>query len=77
MSRYIVVDIGAESGRLIVGNLSEGKLTLEEAHRFPNGAVEVNGHSFCWRMSYSNLLLGKTSAPCGPQISKLCNLRSL
>ena len=36
---YIAVDLGAESGRVMLGTLAEGKLTLEEVHRFPNGPV--------------------------------------
>lgn len=39
---YLAVDLGAESGRTIVGSLAEGKLTLSETHRFPNGPVRLN-----------------------------------
>lgn len=45
--RYVAIDIGAESGRAIVGELKDGKLTLQEAHRFANGGVRV-GHSLYW-----------------------------
>jgi rhamnulokinase len=41
------VDIGASSGRLILGDLNNGKLNLEEIHRFDNSIIEKNGH-FCW-----------------------------
>ncbi|MCO6452868.1 MAG: rhamnulokinase [Caldilineales bacterium] len=44
MGKYIAVDIGAESGRVIVGLLGEGKLELQEVHRFANGPVRVMGH---------------------------------
>ena len=47
MSRYIALDLGAESGRAIVGTLKGGKITLEEAYRFPNGPVRVHG-SLYW-----------------------------
>jgi rhamnulokinase len=40
---YIACDLGAESGRVILGRLQEGRLTLEEAHRFPNGAIHIAG----------------------------------
>ncbi len=40
---YIAVDLGAESGRVMVGVVGDGKLTLQEAHRFGNGGVEANG----------------------------------
>ncbi|MFN2150299.1 MAG: rhamnulokinase, partial [Anaerolineales bacterium] len=36
---YLAIDLGAESGRTILGSLDEGKLTLSETHRFPNGPV--------------------------------------
>ena len=39
---YLAVDLGAESGRTIVGSLADGKLTLSETHRFPNGPVGLN-----------------------------------
>ncbi len=42
-SHYLAIDLGAESGRVMLGTLWEGRLTLEELHRFANGAVVVNG----------------------------------
>jgi rhamnulokinase len=39
LNHYLALDIGAESGRAIVGALAGGKLTLVEIHRFPNGPV--------------------------------------
>ncbi len=39
---YIACDLGAESGRVILGTLDGGKLTLEEIHRFENGPVRVS-----------------------------------
>ncbi|MCG3149277.1 MAG: Rhamnulokinase [Verrucomicrobiae bacterium] len=44
MSRhYIACDLGAESGRVMLGTLTDGKVSLKEIHRFPNGAINVNG----------------------------------
>lgn len=40
---YIACDLGAESGRVMLGTLANGKLTLEEIHRFPNNGINVNG----------------------------------
>lgn len=40
---YIACDLGAESGRVILGRLAGGQVTLEELHRFPNGAVKIAG----------------------------------
>ena len=40
---YLAVDLGASSGRTIVGTLDDGKLTLKEMNRFWNGPTEING----------------------------------
>lgn len=44
MHYYVAVDIGASSGRLILASVEEGKLHLEEVHRFKNGFEHVEGH---------------------------------
>ncbi len=44
---YIACDLGAESGRVMLGALADQKLELTEIHRFPNGAVRVLG-SYRW-----------------------------
>ena len=41
--RYIAVDLGAESGRVMLGIVSADKIRLEEVHRFINGPVEQDG----------------------------------
>ncbi len=41
---YLAVDLGAESGRVMLGTLDEGRVTLEDLHRFPNRVVTVAGH---------------------------------
>lgn len=50
-SYYLAVDIGASSGRHILGTLENGKLHLEEVYRFENGMQEKDGH-LCWDHSY-------------------------
>jgi rhamnulokinase len=40
---YLAVDLGASSGRTIVGTLDDGKLTLKEMNRFWNGPTEIKG----------------------------------
>lgn len=40
---YLAVDLGAESGRVMLATLSDGQLTLEEVHRFGNGPVRLPG----------------------------------
>ncbi len=44
MKYYLAVDIGASSGRHIVGWMENGELKTEEMYRFPNGVTEVDGH---------------------------------
>ncbi len=39
---YLAIDLGAESGRAIVGALNGKQLTLAETHRFANGPVRLN-----------------------------------
>ena len=41
--RYIEVDLGAESGRVILGTVSLDRLGLQEIHRFANGPIEEKG----------------------------------
>ena len=43
VKKYIAVDLGAESGRVMIGSVSAEKLILEEIHRFPNGPIEEDG----------------------------------
>jgi rhamnulokinase len=40
---YLAIDLGAESGRVMLGSLEGGKLALEEIHRFPNTPVSIQG----------------------------------
>ena len=44
MKRYLAIDIGASSGRHIVGWKEEGELKTEEVYRFLNGVTGLDGH---------------------------------
>ena len=44
---FFAVDLGATSGRTIIGTIEEGHLNLEEVTRFPNNLIEQGGH-FYW-----------------------------
>lgn len=44
---FFAVDLGATSGRTIIGSLSDGKFELEELTRFDNNLIEQGGH-FYW-----------------------------
>ena len=46
---YLAIDIGASSGRHILGHMEDGKLVLEEIYRFDNKQIHKNGHD-CWDM---------------------------
>ena len=41
---YIAIDLGAGSGRVIIGCFGEERFDLEIVHRFPNEIQEVDGH---------------------------------
>ena len=64
---YLAVDLGAESGRVMIGTILNDKLTLRQAHRFSNGPVEENG-SLRWDfdalMSEIKVGLKKAIADC-------------
>ena len=47
MKNYLAIDIGASSGRAIVGSVRDGRISLEEVFRFENSQVRLNGHD-CW-----------------------------
>lgn len=48
MEKYVLaIDIGASSGRHILGHMENGELMMEEIYRFPNGISPLNGHD-CW-----------------------------
>ncbi|MCI2136839.1 MAG: rhamnulokinase [Prevotella sp.] len=44
---FFAVDLGATSGRTIIGTLHQGKMKLEELTRFDNHIIETGGH-FYW-----------------------------
>jgi len=48
---YLAVDIGASSGRHILGYMQDGKMKLEEIYRFENGMEHVNG-KLLWNTEY-------------------------
>lgn len=56
---YLAVDIGASSGRHMLGHMEDGKMVLEEVYRFENG-MEEDGDSRCWNIKtlFSHILEG-------------------
>ncbi|MBT2293602.1 rhamnulokinase [Paenibacillus albidus] len=51
MNNHIAVDIGASSGRLVLGTFEDGIISLTEIHRFSNGFAERDGSCF-WDIDY-------------------------
>ncbi|MBQ6701726.1 MAG: rhamnulokinase [Clostridia bacterium] len=47
MEYYLAIDIGASSGRHILGSIDNGRLTLKEIYRFDNELKKIDG-SLCW-----------------------------
>jgi rhamnulokinase len=47
MGQYLAFDLGAESGRAMLGTLRDGKLAVDELHRFPNSPVR-DGDALYW-----------------------------
>ena len=70
---YLAIDIGASSGRHIVGWKENGAIQTKEVFRFPNGVQEENGH-LVWdvRKLFSNVVTGIMEAfKVYPQIESL------
>ena len=51
MSYYLAIDIGASSGRHILGTVENGKMQLSEIYRFENGMKQTDGQ-LCWDTEY-------------------------
>ena len=43
---FFAVDLGATSGRTIIGTINNGQFALEEVTRFPNNLIEQGGHYY-------------------------------
>ena len=56
---HLAIDIGASSGRHILGWLEDGRIHLKEVHRFPNGMKQTDG-CLCWDVDaiFSEILTG-------------------
>ncbi len=60
---FLSVDLGATSGRVMLGCFDGGKVSLEPLHRFPTPLVRV-GDRYCWNIFslYQELIAGFTIA---------------
>ena len=48
-SRYLAIDLGAESGRVMLGTLEDGRLAIEELSRFSNTPIR-DGDRMYWNI---------------------------
>lgn len=46
ITRHLAFDLGAESGRAVVGTFSDGKIQMDVIHRFPTGGLKISGSSY-------------------------------
>jgi rhamnulokinase len=73
-TNFLAFDLGAESGRAVLGRFDGAKLALEEVHRFANGPVRIH-HSLHWNVLnlFSEIKhgLAKTVAEHGQAIAAL------
>src|SRR5574344_503965 len=70
---FFAVDLGATSGRTIVGSLCDGKIEQEELTRFNNNLIETGGHVY-WDIYalYSEIINGlKVAAKRGVEIASI------
>ena len=63
MRNVAAVDLGAESGRIILARFDGQHVSLEEVHRFPNRPVMLHGHRF-WNVQglWDEMLVGLRKA---------------
>lgn len=62
---FFAIDLGATSGRTILGSFTSEGLVTEEINRFPNHLIETGGH-FYWDLYelYRNILEGLKAVAC-------------
>jgi len=67
---FLAFDLGAESGRAVLGTLENGRLALEEKHRFANPTGRMNGHLH-WNLlaQWEELKTGLKNVAGGPPLS--------
>ena len=58
MKCFLAIDIGASSGRHIIGYLEDGEIKTQEVYRFDNGVKEKDGH-LIWDIDYLELKVRK------------------
>lgn len=70
------VDLGATSGRVILGHWSKGRLKLDEVHRFPNGFRSLGGNDYweigtLWSEVQTGLRKAAAALPRGARLASV------
>ena len=70
------IDLGATSGRVIVGTWAKGHLTLKEVHRFPNAMHSAGGHDYwdipgLWQEVQTGLRASVAALPKGATLASV------
>jgi len=60
---FLAIDLGATSGRVICGTIENGRLRMDDLHKFPNGIIDIHGN-YHWNFFelYRNIKEGLTIA---------------
>lgn len=68
---HMAIDVGASSGRLVLGHKDDGKIVLEEMYRFDNTQVDHDGHA-CWDIDgiYEEILNGLAACAKAGKVSQ-------
>lgn len=75
---YLAIDMGASSGRHVLGRFDGERLTLEEIYRFENGGTDLGG-TLCWDLPalWKNVQNGLKAASEIVGSGEKCSLRSV
>lgn len=70
------VDLGATSGRVILGSWSKDRLTLREVHRFPNGFRTIGRHAYwdiggLWHEAQAGIHKAVAALPRGAKLASV------
>ena len=66
MPYCLAIDIGASSGRHILGEYENGKIKMTEIYRFENGILDIDG-TLCWDIEYLTKSVIEGIKACGKQ----------
>ena len=70
---YLAIDLGAESGRVMLGTLDDGRIALDELHRWPSKRVRaLGGERWDLLFMWSEILVGlRKAASAGHEITSI------